>query len=252
MTQRLVLSGCATATQGENYHVEEAVRRSSVTAVERALGRCSDEFPATIDHHAWSVPLCRNIRCHPLQGFQRRRETQERNVGLGQHIGLKQHHRIVPQYRPDEQPGNELERQFAVQHARFDGCGREPAAVLIEDLETRLWQTAAGFFFAGDNRAQHHTGVFAMKYLAIPLALLGGIAQAQAADINFGEVRTRYQVQNELTAQERLRPWDVDWRHTSLWQDGRSLRTEFAPRGCYIKRWVTTPSGTQLRELFIC
>lgn len=91
-----------------------------------------------------------------------------------------------------------------------------------------------------------------MKYLAIPLALLGGIAQAQAADINFGEVRTRYQVQNELTAQERLRPWDVDWRHTSLWQDGRSLRTEFAPGGCYIKSWVTTPSGTQLRELFIC
>jgi hypothetical protein len=92
-----------------------------------------------------------------------------------------------------------------------------------------------------------------MKYLTLAFALiLVGGAAAKAADINFGETRTRFQIQNELTASERLRPWDVDWRHTYLWQHGQTLRTEFAPPGCTIWRWVTTPSGTQLRELFIC
>jgi hypothetical protein len=99
-----------------------------------------------------------------------------------------------------------------------------------------------------------------MRCLPVSLALLGAAAflglaqvhQARAADINFGEVRTRFQVENQLTAQERLRPWDVDWRHTYAWQHGRSVRSEFAPAGCYIRRWVTTPSGTELQELFIC
>jgi hypothetical protein len=95
--------------------------------------------------------------------------------------------------------------------------------------------------------------VESMKHLAPALALiLVGSATAKAADINFGEVRTRYQIRNELTAWERLRPWDVDWRHTYVWQHGRTLQTEFAPPGCYITRLVTTPSGTQLQELFIC
>lgn len=92
-----------------------------------------------------------------------------------------------------------------------------------------------------------------MKHVVPALALiLAGSAAAKAADINFGEVRTRYQIRNELTARERLRPWDVDWRHTSVWQHGRTLRTEFALTGCYIRRLVTTPSGTDLQELFIC
>ena len=92
-----------------------------------------------------------------------------------------------------------------------------------------------------------------MKYLVAGLALvLAGSAVAKAADTNFGEVRTRYQIRNELTAWERLRPWDVGWRRTTLWQDGRTFRTEFAPPGCTITRLVTTRSGTSLQELFIC
>ena len=94
-----------------------------------------------------------------------------------------------------------------------------------------------------------------MKYLvlAFALVLVGSVvAKAGSRGIDFGEVRTRFQIQNELTAKERLRPWDVDWRHTSAWQHGRSLRTEFAPRSCYITRGVATPSGTQLQDLFIC
>lgn len=100
-----------------------------------------------------------------------------------------------------------------------------------------------------------------MKYLVAALALvLAGSAVAKAADINFGEVRTRYQIRNELTAWERLRPWDVGsdvgwdagWRRTTLWQDGRTFRTEFAPPGCTITRLVTTRSGTSLQKLFIC
>lgn len=95
--------------------------------------------------------------------------------------------------------------------------------------------------------------VESMKHLVPALALiLVGSAAAKAADINFGETRTRYQIRNELTARERLRPWDVDWRHTYAWQHGRTLRAEFAPPGCYIKRLVTTPSGTELQDLFIC
>lgn len=92
-----------------------------------------------------------------------------------------------------------------------------------------------------------------MKHLVPALALiLVGSAAAKAADVNFGEVRTRYQIRNELTAWERLHPWDVDWRHTYAWQHGRILRTEFAPPGCTITRLVTTPSGTEMRELFVC
>ena len=92
-----------------------------------------------------------------------------------------------------------------------------------------------------------------MKHLALALALiLAGSAAAKAADINFGETRTRYQIRNELTARERLRPWDVDWRHTYAWQHGRTVRAEFAPPGCTIRRLVTMPSGTQLQDLFIC
>jgi hypothetical protein len=96
-----------------------------------------------------------------------------------------------------------------------------------------------------------------MKYLGLAFALvlgsgLAGSGVTKAADINFGEVKTRFQVQHELTAKERLRPWDLDWRHTYAWQHGRSVRTEFAPRGCYITRWVETPYDRQLMELFIC
>ena len=94
-----------------------------------------------------------------------------------------------------------------------------------------------------------------MKHLvpALALILVGSVvAKAGSRGIDFGEVRTRYQIRNELTAKERLRPWDVDWRHTYAWQHGRTLRTEFAPPGCYITRLVTTPSGTQLQDLFIC
>ena len=92
-----------------------------------------------------------------------------------------------------------------------------------------------------------------MKHVVLASALiLVGSAAATAADINFGETRTRFQIRNELTAWERLRPWDVDWRHTYAWQHGRTLRTEFAPPGCTIRRLVTTPSGTELQDLFIC
>ena len=43
-----------------------------------------------------------------------------------------------------------------------------------------------------------------MKHLVPALALiLVGSAAAKAADINFGETRTRFQIRNELTAWER-------------------------------------------------
>ena len=92
--------------------------------------------------------------------------------------------------------------------------------------------------------------VFRYLLLASALVLAGSaVASAESRGI---EARTRYRIQNELTAWERLRPWDAGWRHTTLWQDGRTFRTEFAPRGCTITRLVTTRSGTSLQELFIC
>jgi hypothetical protein len=91
-----------------------------------------------------------------------------------------------------------------------------------------------------------------MKHLVLASALvLSGSAVAQAADINFGEVRTRFQIQHDLDRKELQPPWAVNGRHTTLWQDGRTFRTVFAPRICYITRYVTTPSGTSLQELFI-
>src|SRR5262245_36547832 len=117
---------------------------------------------------------------------------------------------------------------------------------------------------------------YLMKYLVLSFALVlagSAVAKAESRGIDFGEARTRFQIQSDLTTQSypttqseltawrRLRPWDLDWRHTYAWQHGRSIRTEFAPRGCYITRWVVTPSGRdwvvtppgrQLRELFIC
>jgi hypothetical protein len=106
-----------------------------------------------------------------------------------------------------------------------------------------------------------------MKYLAFAI-FLAGAAQAQAGDINFGEVQTRFETRSEVTAAHRPPPadlewnqgwnvnwnvnWAADWRHPHAWQDGRSRRTDFAPRGCYVRRMVTTPSGRRLQELFIC
>ena len=50
-----------------------------------------------------------------------------------------------------------------------------------------------------------------MKYLVIAFVLFGSVvAKAETRGIDFGEVSTRYQIRNELTAWERLRPWDVD------------------------------------------
>jgi hypothetical protein len=92
--------------------------------------------------------------------------------------------------------------------------------------------------------------VFRYLLLASALVLAGSaVASAESRGI---EARTRYRIQNELSAWERLRPWDAGWRHTTLWQDGWTFRTEFAPRGCYVTRYVTTRSGTRLQELFIC
>jgi hypothetical protein len=94
------------------------------------------------------------------------------------------------------------------------------------------------------------------RYLLLASALVLAGSAAASAESRGVEARTRYRIQNELTAWERRRPWDIGWdagwRHTTLWQDGRILRTEFAPRGCYITRLVTTRSGTSLQELFIC
>jgi hypothetical protein len=102
-----------------------------------------------------------------------------------------------------------------------------------------------------------------MKYLAFAI-FLAGVAHAQAGGINFGEVQTRFETQNKLAAGPHLHSghpdrnvdwnvnWAADWRHTYAWQHGNSRRTEFAPRGCTIRRFVTTPSGRRLQELFIC
>ena len=102
------------------------------------------------------------------------------------------------------------------------------------------------------------------RYLLLASALVLAGSAVASAESRGTEARTRYRIQNELTAWERLRPWGVGWgvgwgagwnagwRHTTLWQDGRTLRTEFAPPGCYITRLVTTRSGTSLQELFIC
>ena len=93
-----------------------------------------------------------------------------------------------------------------------------------------------------------------MKHLVLASALiLAGSTAAKPSDINFGETRTRFQIQNEPTAKERLRPWAVDWRHTYAWQHGTSKwRGSFAPPGCFITRWVVTPSSAGMQELFIC
>jgi hypothetical protein len=102
-----------------------------------------------------------------------------------------------------------------------------------------------------------------MKYLAFAI-FLAGVAHAQAGGINFGEVQTRFETQNERAASPRLHSghpdrnvdwnvsWAADWRHAHAWQHGNSRRTEFAPRGCTIRRFVTSPSGRRLQELFIC
>jgi hypothetical protein len=102
---------------------------------------------------------------------------------------------------------------------------------------------------------RHHSRVLeSMKYLPVAFALVFvGTAAAKAeSNIEFGEVRTRFEIRKELDAEQRLRPWEVDWRHTYAWQHGRSKRTSFAPPSCTVTRWVTTPSGRRLRELFIC
>ena len=59
---------------------------------------------------------------HPLQGCQRSREIEERDVGLQQHDGIVRQHRAV------EQPRDKLEHELYLEHAGLnERSGKSPA-----------------------------------------------------------------------------------------------------------------------------
>ena len=88
---------------------------------------------------------------------------------------------------------------------------------------------------------------------AVLLVAGTGLAQAQNKGIEFGETRTRFEVQRHLDAQTDLRPWDSQWQRTFAWQYGNARpRPFFAPPGCFITRRVRTHDGVALKTIYIC
>jgi hypothetical protein len=70
----------------------------------------------------------------------------------------------------------------------------------------------------------HHIRVLdSMKYLPVAFALVfgGTLAVKAESGIEFGKTRTRFEIQKELTARKRLRPWETDWRNAYAWQQRR-------------------------------
>jgi hypothetical protein len=83
----------------------------------------------------------------------------------------------------------------------------------------------------------------AMKLLifAIAVVTLGAISQAETANIEFGEAKTRFKYARAADGKALLRPWEYDWRrHTNL------------PRGCFVTRLVTTCGVISLQSVYIC
>jgi len=93
--------------------------------------------------------------------------------------------------------------------------------------------------------------------IAALLALGPGLAHANG--IEFGETKTRFEIQRTLEAKTTLdartmlHPWQVDWRHTVAWQHGHARpRPYFAPPGCFIVRRVATSNDVVLQSIYIC
>jgi hypothetical protein len=89
--------------------------------------------------------------------------------------------------------------------------------------------------------------------------LAAGTGVARASGIEFGETKTRFEIQHTLNARTTLnsrtmlQPWYVDWPHTTAWQHGIGRpRLYFAPPGCYIVRRVATPNDVALQSMYIC
>jgi hypothetical protein len=123
----------------KNHHVEETSRRGAGPRVQRSRRRRPNEFPATgNDNNSRSGGSIGRLRGDPLQGCKRRRENEERNVGL------QQHDRLSREYRQNQQPRHQLERELARGHARLNRRSGEPAALLIDGLKHRLRSLAAG------------------------------------------------------------------------------------------------------------
>lgn len=81
----------------------------------------------------------------------------------------------------------------------------------------------------------------------------GGPALAQNNSIEFGEAKTRYEIQRNLEVKPALPPWQVDCCYAVAWQHGNSRpRPYFAPPGCFITRYVTTRENVALQTVYIC
>ena len=98
-----------------------------------------------------------------------------------------------------------------------------------------------------------HTVTRTLSIAGAAVLVVAGTAVAQANGIEFGETKTRFEIQRTLDARTMLRPWDIDWRHTPAWQQGTSRpRPYFAPPGCFIIRRVATPDDVALQTMYIC
>jgi hypothetical protein len=53
-------------------------------------------------------------------------------------------------------------------------------------------------------------------------AATGGFAEAQNNGIEFGEAKTRYEIQRNLDAKTTVSPWQVDCCYAVAWQHGNA------------------------------
>ncbi len=88
--------------------------------------------------------------------------------------------------------------------------------------------------------ARYRKMSFKPLIFAVGGLLFVGMSFAHATSIEFGEVRTRFEVESSGKHATLLRPWRHNWRHTYAWQRG-SVRAKrcFAPKGCFIRRSVS-------------
>jgi hypothetical protein len=118
----------------EKSDVKEIVRSSIVPGVRYSCSRRANEFPAVDNQPPDNQPLGnKSIGCvgrHPLQGCQRSREIEERDVGLQQHDGIVRQHRAV------EQPRDKLEHELYLEHAGLnERSGKSPALLVRHEFQ---------------------------------------------------------------------------------------------------------------------
>ena len=76
-----------------------------------------------------------------------------------------------------------------------------------------------------------HTVTRTLSIAGAAVLVVAGMAVAQANGIEFGETKTRFEIQRTLDARTMLRLWGFDWRRTVAWRRAHPGPAVFCPAG---------------------